>query len=641
MAELTVDFDQPYIGGGGQGISQIPPWMVSVAGRKYVLDTQSGKYGRSGVQVLQQRNTNNQRDTILLPQAVWRQMTESWHQGTGQLNADREDSLPYRFTASYGIDPWDRYQFKLLNETAMLMTLPGAPNLHPAFVQVHTNKLAVIENDTVFWFDTPGATVHPQSISGASAQAIDFAYDGDAIFTLHDDGSIYRITSPSSVTPYTYTLPADPAPPSKSEATFIEYVKDHLILGVGNILYDITGSMATPTPTTTVIYKSPVTGWRWKGAAEGNTEIYLIGGSNDHHVIHRVGIKQDGTGLDPCVVAAALPDGEEGYSIGGYLGFIFVGTSKGVRMATLTSTTYVTTGNLTLGAVIPDTDPCYAFEGQDRFLWFTDSNIESGIPGDDKFPAGNVCGLARMDLSTFTISASTPAYAHDIVAADQTGKTVRSVCTWLGLRVFTVDGGGVYMETETKMPGGWIVQGRISFSVEDLKTSLYCQGKWDPLPAGSEIEMYLSYDSGPFSRVMTWGQPDTIRSGNIPMYGTQFSRIDSRIDLHRSSTHPLLGPTFTRFEVRARPVRGFATRWSLPILNSESLDLNGVIEARDVTAEYKHLMDLVESGRMFPLQEWGQTYQVVAVDFEWLPSKLNIAGTGWQGVFTLIVEEAK
>jgi len=44
---------------------------------------------------------------------------------------------------------------------------------------------------------------------------------------------------------------------------------------------------------------------------------------------------------------------------------------------------------------------------------------------------------------------------------------------------------------------------------------------------------------------------------------------------------------------------------------------------------------------MFPLQEWGQTYQVVAVDFEWLPSKLNIAGTGWQGLFVLICEEAK
>jgi hypothetical protein len=98
---------------------------------------------------------------------------------------------------------------------------------------------------------------------------------------------------------------------------------------------------------------------------------------------------------------------------------------------------------------------------------------------------------------------------------------------------------------------------------------------------------------------------------------------------------------FTRFEVRARPVMGTASRWSLPIINHEQLDLNGMIEARDVTTEFRKLMDLVETGKMFALQEWGQSYQVVVKDYTWLPQKLDGAGAGWQGLFILIVEEVR
>jgi hypothetical protein len=237
------------------------------------------------------------------------------------------------------------------------------------------------------------------------------------------------------------------------------------------------------------------------------------------------------------------------------------------------------------------------------------------------------------------VTTSTPAYATDLHARGESGKTVRSVTTWREKRVFAVDGGGIYLETDDKVQGGWLEMGRVSYSVEDLKTGLYVQGKWEPL-AGT-VEMYLSYDNDHPVRVMNWSMQGSVRSGNITLNGKQFSRVDGRIDLLRSAAQLGQGPVFTRFEVRARAVKGAASRWTLPIINHEELDLNGIIEARDVTAEYNALMDIVESGRMFTLQEWGRAYQVVAKDFTWNPQKLDAAGAGWQGVFTLVVEEVK
>ena len=619
---FTPVFSDPYTSILATAVADLPPWAVAVDGRTYLLDTSTnyvgeGRYKREAVDVLQQRNTNNQRDLLLLPQDIWRQQMESWHQGAGQTNLDREESLPARFSDSFGIDPWTRYEFSLLNATVKVTSGPTANK--PIFLQSHNGKLVACQGTTLYWWTTTGSA--PVTLTVGATDIIGQTYDGDAIITLHTDGTIYRSTNSTTTALYG----------TFAGSTFIAYVKDYLLIGQANVLKNIT---AVGSPVT--VYTSPITGFVWKGAAEGNNAIYLIGGSGDRYVVHRVGVKQDGTGINPAVAAALLPDGEIGYSIGGYLGFVFIGTGKGVRMATPSTAD----GDLTLGALIPTAQPVYGFEGQDRFVWATNSQITADYgTSDPSFPVGTVCGLLRMDLSTFTVSASTPAYANDLVAADQSTKTVQSVITWNGLRVFAVNNGGVYIETTTKMPGGWLYQGRVSFSVEDLKTALYAQVKFEPLHGLLAIDM--SYDNGPAVRVFNWALPLTIRSDNISLDGQQFSRVDTRYILYRDGTDATKGPTFTRYEFRARPAIGSASRWTLPLINHEELNLNGVPEGRDTTVEFFRLMDLCISGKMFTLQEWGRTYQVVAKDYSWVPEKLNLDGSGWQGVFTLIVEEVR
>jgi len=593
---------------------------IVIDGNVYLVDTESGMYKREGIDVVQQRNTSDSRDLLLLPQDVWRQMSQSWHQGAGQSNVDRDEALPYRYADSFGIDPWERWEVSLLPSTAALTGTPTDDS--PMFLAVHNGSLVIGAGSVLSWYSdsVTKVTLTPS----AANDIVSMTYDGDAVITLHADGKVYKSTDNATTSLFG----------TWAGGTFIAYVKDYLIIGIANVLKNITSGAAV------TVYTSPVSGFRWVGACEGLTEIYLCGGAGERSVVHSVSVNAAGTALDPCKVAAMLPDGEIAYSIGGYLGFIFIGTNEGVRMGTLSTNTRVTSGALTMGAVIPTTAPVYCFEGQDRFVWYGNSSITSDVTptqDSDLFPSTAVCGLGRLDLSTFTVSESTPAYANDLVALEESEKTVTAVATWNGKRVFAVRNGGVYLEQDVLMEAGWLTQGVISFSVEDIKTGLYMQAKWQPLDGS--ISFDLAYDYSGFTRVTTYTVADSVRSDNIPMNGTQFSRLAPRFVLRRSSDDTTLGPVMTRWEVRVSPIMGGASRWTLPIINRATVDIDGVEKSRNPLTEKNTLINLVKYGRMVTLVEENQAYQVKAKTFAWQPDSLTENGKAWQGLFVLVVEE--
>ena len=414
----------------------------------------------------------------------------------------------------------------------------------------------------------------------------------------------------------------------------ISWEKDYLLCGHQNVLKWVKNNNQT-----TTIYTHPDADFRWVGAAEGSQAIYLLGGTGDKWVVHKVTIKDDGTGLNPAIVAAQLPDGEVGYSIDSYLGFVFIGTDKGVRMAQADAN-----GDLTLGAILPTTAPVRCFEGQDRFVWYGISSMDPGyVPVNndqaDVFPSAPVPGLGRMDLTTFTTTNLTPAYANDIAAWGEVAANVTSVKTFLNKRVFAVAGAGVFYETDNKVPAGWLTQGIMSFSVEDLKAALYMQVKWVPDCAG-RLFLDLSFDSTPYSRYARLNvSGSSIRSDNINLYGTKFSRVNARFVMSRCPLDNTKAPIPTRWELRAFPVKGKASRWDVPVILADDVDINGMVETRNPLEDKNALLRLIQDGLVFQYQESGQAYQVLARDFVWQPERLSTTGNGWQGTFLITLEE--
>jgi len=621
--EITDSLSEPYSQATAALPSYFPPSAVGIAGVPYLLDTASDLYRRVGFDVVQQRNTTDQRDVLLLPQDVWRQQAQSWHFGAGQSNVDRDDTLPYRYNTSYGVDPWTEWRLSLLPQTSLLggtSSLAGT-----TWVTTYEDKLAVVNDQSIYWYDSLSASASLSSTTISSGNAV--------IDVAHNSGPVTALT----VDRYVWYVEGPGATPTKwanhqysTSVTFVDWAKDYLIVGDGNSLYN---ALKGNNPTT--IYTHPETDFRWYSATGGQSQIYVLGRVNDRTIIHRVGIKQDGTGLIPCIVAAQLPDGEIGYQIQAYLGFVLIGTNKGVRVAVADSN-----GDLTLGSIIPTTTPVRCFEGQDRFAWFGNEAVDgaySTLLETDIFPTGTVVGLSRLDLSRTTVNQLTPAYASDIVAETVTSAQVISVITFSDKRVFSLNNGDVWVETSTLMPGGWLKQGVVSYGVEDVKTGLYMQAKWEPLTG--EIDLDVSYDSTSYVRVQDFKTQSSIRSGNISTNGVQFSRMEPRYVLKRLASDTTLGPILTRWELRSIPVKGRNSRWTLPIQIRTDMDLNGVHMTRDPLATLDTLIGLVQNGNIFILQESGQAYTVHGKDFEWRPEKIAENGRAWEGVLILVLEE--
>lgn len=623
--QITQSFDEPYFGGGETGTSalaNIGGSQVAINGRIYPIDTASNRYSQRAIDVLQQRNTSDNRDLLLLPQNIWRQQSYAWHSGAGQSNLDRDDAIQSRFEDSFGIDPWTKWRFSLLNDTTQLQEITNSDGV---FLTEHAGYLVVVNENMTYWYEDYQTLT--ASVALGSDTIIDIADRGAVVLGLNDQGYIYQLDSPSGTATQYYNS-------ALTGANMIAWEKDYLLCGQANVLKWVkTGNQ------TTTIYTHPDTSFRWTSAAEGPQAIYLLGGVGDKWVVHKVTIKDDGTGLNPAIVAAELPDGEVGYTIDSYLGFVFIGTNKGVRMAQPDAN-----GDLTLGAIIPTDAPVRCFEGQDRFVWYGNSSIDPGyVPVNndqaDVFPTSPVPGLGRMDLTTFTTTSLTPAYANDISVWDEAAANVTAVKTFLDKRVFTVAGAGVYYETDDKVPGGWLTQGIMSFSVEDLKAALYMQVKWVPDCAG-KLFLDLSFDSSAYGRYARLNVSNaTIRSDNINLYGTKFSRVNVRYVMTRCPLDNTKGPIPSRWELRAFPVKGKASRWDVPVIIADDVEINGMVESRNPLEDKNRLLALIQDGTVFQYQESGQSYQVLARDFIWQPERLSTTGNGWQGTFLIVLEE--
>ena len=167
------------------------------------------------------------------------------------------------------------------------------------------------------------------------------------------------------------------------------------------------------------------------------------------------------------------------------------------------------------------------------------------------------------------------------------------------------------------------------------------QAKWIPNCAG-KFYIDLAFDDSGFVRyadLIITGS--SIRSNNISLFGTKFSRINTRYVITRCPIDNTKGPIPTRWELRAFPVKGKASRWDVPVIIADDVDIQGIIEARDPNADKNALVNLVQNGVVFQYQESGQSYQVLAREFVWQPERLSTTGNGWQGTLLMVLEEVQ
>jgi len=109
-----------------------------------------------------------------------------------------------------------------------------------------------------------------------------------------------------------------------------------------------------------------------------------------------------------------MPAGEKVYKIYYYLGYMMIGTNKGIRAAVVSDQD----GSINYGPLIVETtQPCYDFAARDRFVWCATS--VDGEPGVIRIDLGNEVETLRF------------AYANDLYYSGVSGVDTTS-CAFLG-----------------------------------------------------------------------------------------------------------------------------------------------------------------------------------------------------------------
>lgn len=388
---LGILFNTPYYEGGAVVPQTGPQHHVALAGHPFMLDRTPQFGGLRHQSVPLVRDQADTSDAVgeqtLNPKGFFRRAGESWHLGAGQGTFDRPGGSAWRFNASKGLNPWEQWSLSLLPRVDRIVK-STATNLRMAVAGTH---LYFVDGTALKYTTDLAETAARTTVTGTPATAaLSITSDGYNVWTAHGTDGLYLTTRGAATTASHVT----------GTVLVCEYVKDRLMVAGGpnsKAVYNITASGALPT----ALFDHPNTDFRWVGFAEGVSHIYAAGWAGDKSIIYRTKIKEDGTGLDAMVVAGRLPDGEVITSITGYLGFIVLGSDKGVRFATVSDT-----GNLEIGAFIPvGTGSVKAFEGQDRFAWF-------GWPSFDSVDSG----LGRLDLQNFSdVERLAPAYASDLM----------------------------------------------------------------------------------------------------------------------------------------------------------------------------------------------------------------------------------
>ena len=442
----------------------------------------------------------------------WLRSQSSFHAGTGIKFFDPENNDQnghYRFTDSDNVDIWTKGQVTLLKETANMTGVTTGVYKLISVVDGSTNKVVAWTpaNTTINNYTASGTAVTYTHVvtAGLDTATLAVATDGAHLFVADND-HIYtgEIDTPTSGYSEYYN--------TGSEKVVLAWVKQRLVGCIGASVYELTSAKGSSHTLPTPVYTHPNSDWNWTSISEGGSAIYAAGYLGGNSAIYKFVLSTAGVmpTLTSGIVAAQLPIGEIVYKIESYLGYLMIGTNKGMRVASISDTT----GDLSYGPLIfEDTNGVRDFAFRDRFVW----------------AAGTVngyAGLYRIDLG-LEIEPLRFAYAKDAYLNSATGyaTTVDFIGNTDQIAFTTSGSNGIAVQSATVLASsGSITTGKIRFSTLEPKNykrllgrGTFTSGSFTMSSLatntnGSDTQYdHITYDVGVDAVEVTTSQPEVDR----------------------------------------------------------------------------------------------------------------------------------
>lgn len=353
----------------------------------------------------------------------WIRSQSSFHNGAGITFFDPalvSNEGAYRFADSRNVDVWTQGKVTLLNAVTQGHITTGI---------VQSNGKASQKLRSIRWNNTEGVLLKDSydvdkiDIAGNVTNFIDYnAGTNFPVYDICDDGSTaYWVTNDATgggkATVYKKPLTGNSSTAAVSlfasptivvTNAVMEYVKERIVMCVNNSVYEFAPNAST---FPSAVYTHPSTIHTYTSIAASGAAIYVAGYNNIQSTILKFTLSSAGLmpTLNQAVVAAEFPVGEVVHKIHYYLGYMVIGTNKGIRVATVSDVD----GSINYGPLIVETSqPVYDFCSKDHYVWCT-----VGV--------GGATGLIRMDL-TSQIEPLVFAYANDVWYDSETNRQTTS-----------------------------------------------------------------------------------------------------------------------------------------------------------------------------------------------------------------------
>ena len=324
----------------------------------------------------------------------------------------------------------------------------------------------------------------------------------------------------------------------------MEFVKDRIVLCVNNSVYEV--SPAT-TSLPAAVYTNPNTNYHYTSISASGPAIYTAGHSGIYSTIQKYTLNTSGSipTLTQASVAAEFSPGEIVQKLFYYLGYMCIGTSKGVRIAAVNDQD----GSLSYGPIVfESSQACYDFTGRDRFVW-----CATGINS-------TTAGLIRIDLSTFIeneplrfpyasdLSIDLPE-SHYTTGVSFIGTTNRLAFTTS--RENSVDG-AIYLESATTLrSSGYITTGYIRYGTLEPKNYKFIRGRGIFTYGSMDIQS-IDPESNVYNIITYNTSVGTPEAATTQPEGPQ-EYISYKFTLSRSASSTSNGPVFKGYQAKALP----------------------------------------------------------------------------------------
>ena len=423
-AERAIAFDVGIVSTGAIWQNTDIAYDVAVGGLPFIYAISDARpYIRQTAPYRKDQFDNGQEPGEQSLTGWWIRSQMSFHSGAGIKFYDpatTDENGHYRFTDSKGVDIWTKGQATLLKSCT-----PG----HITTGSLRSSGRRFQELRSIEWNNTKGVLLHDEydvdkiDTTGTETHFINYNAGTDApVYAICDDGTTaYWITNSSTkkeVYKKALTLDYTTAGTLMFDEigtvsnAIMEYVKDRIVMCADNKVYEFSGSaVAMPT----AVYTHPVSSHVYTSITASGPAIYVAGYNGIQSTIQKFTLSSAGVmpTLTSAVVAAELPVGEIVHKIYYYLGYMMIGTNKGIRAAVVSDQD----GSINYGPLIVETSqPCYDFAARDHFVWCATS--VAGEPG-----------VIRVDLSN-EIETLRFAYANDIYYTGVTGRHT-TACAFL------------------------------------------------------------------------------------------------------------------------------------------------------------------------------------------------------------------